>query len=233
MVKRYAIEAGTAVLALCAVMFLLLTGSGLALRVSAATTSTTDQTVVRIDNAGKALVRGTIESIAPGMIVVKSWGGNWTADIEAGAQILPALANDDIFQFKVGDYVGVQGTVDTNAAFTIDTTIVRDWTYGAAVTAERKQNVAAAREASLAAPKNYTGAASGVSGQSFTLTIKGVANTVNVASDAEVVNRNWLALPIGSIRDGDAVRVWGVNSSGTIAATIVRDTSLPATSTVP
>jgi hypothetical protein len=234
MVKKYAIEVGATAVALAAVAFLMMTANVFStLRADAAATSTINQTVVRIDNTGKALVRGTIESVAPGTITVKSWGGTWTADIAAGAQILPALANDDIFQFKPGDYVGVQGTVDANANWAIDATLVRDWTFDAMTSAEKKQNLTAAREAALATPKNYTGIASGVNGQSFTLTIRGVMNTVNAASDAEVVNRNWLALPIGSIRDGDSIRVWGVNASGTISATIVRDTSLPATSTAP
>jgi hypothetical protein len=231
MVKKYAVEASAALMAITAVIFLMMSANILTFRADAASAVLSNQTIVRIDQTGTVLVRGTIDSITPGTIVVKSWGGNWTANIGVATQILPAVAGDDIAQFKPGDYVGIQGTVDGSANWTINATLARDWTYKAAAAEEKKQNVAAAREAALSAPKNYVGTASGVNGQTFMLLVKGVADTVNVAADAEVVNRNWITLPIANIRDGDTVRVWGVNASGTIAATIVRDVTLPATST--
>jgi hypothetical protein len=80
------------------------------------------------------------------------------------------------------------------------------------------------------APKNYVGTASNVSDNSFTLTINGVANTVNVAPGAKIVNRNWITIKLSDIKDGDNVRVWGTNDNGTITASIVRDVSIPKTS---
>jgi len=69
-----------------------------------------------------------------------------------------------------------------------------------------------------------------ISDNSFTLTINGVANTVNVTSGAKVVNRNWLNIKVSDIKDGDNVRVWGTNDNGTITASIIRDVSIPKTS---
>lgn len=51
--------------------------------------------------------------------------------------------------------------------------------------------------------------------------------TVNVSIDTSVLNVLWLRLPIGSIRAGDKIRVYGtVNTNATVDATVVRDTSI-------
>ena len=229
--KTYLIEAGAAVFAVCAVVFLLMSANAVPLRADAASVVQSSTNIVRVDQTGKVLVRGIIESITPGTIMVKSWGGDWTADIGVATQILPAVAGDDIAQFKPGDYVGVQGMIDVGANWTINADLVRDWTYRDVAAAERKQNVAAAHDAALAAPKNFVGTASGVTGEMFTLTVKGIADTVDLAEGAETVNRNWINMPATDIHDGDTVRVWGVIASGTITAAIVRDITIPATST--
>ena len=177
-------------------------------------------------------MRGTIASIGSGSLTVTSWGGTWTVSVPSSAEILPAAAGNDLTQFKVGDFVGVQGTVDSTNNWTIDATLVRDWTYRAAVVQQRQTNIASARTTiEGGTPKNYAGVATNLSGSTFTLTVNGVADTVNVASGAEVVNRSYLTLPLASINSGDSIRVWGVNASGTITAQIVRDMSIPATST--
>ena len=202
-------------------------------------TTTTQNTVVSINKDGKALVRGTIAAIANGTITVKSWGGDWTVLVGAGTQILPVETGSDITGFQVGDYVGAQGTIDQSANWTVDATLVRDWTYKATIAAEKKQNQKSASQTIKAnTPKNYVGTATGVSAAgdgTFTLTVQGATTTtafaVNVASDAEVVNRNWLPIAVENITDGDNVRVWGMNTNGTIAAQIVRDATIPATTT--
>jgi hypothetical protein len=202
-----------------------------------ATATSTQNTVVSINKDGKTLVRGFIDSIANGTITVKSWGGDWTVNVGADTQVLPVETGNDIAKFQVGDYVGAQGAINHGANWTVDATLVRDWTYKATVTAQQKQNRQSASQTIKAnTPKNYVGMASDVSaagGGSFTLTIPGATSTfaVNVASDAEIVNRNWLAIPLENIANGDGIRVWGINTSGTILAQIVRDTTIPATST--
>jgi hypothetical protein len=186
--------------------------------------------ILQVGPEGRVLMRGTIASVANGVLTVNSWGGVWTVNAGSGVKVLPEAAGNDLTQFKTGDFVGVQGTVSQSANWTIDATLIRDWTYRQVVNQERQQNIRsenALRKSST--PRNYVGTASNVNGNSFTLTVNGVAYTVNVVSGAEVVNRNWLTMPLSSIQSGDNVRAWGVNASGTISASIVRDVSVPAT----
>jgi hypothetical protein len=202
--------------------------------VSKSENSTSEQPMLQVGYAGKVLMRGTIASITSGGLTVTSWGGAWTVNVGTGVQVLPTAAGNDLTQFKVGDLVGVQGTVSQAANWTIDATLVRDWTYHTTITQERQTNIHSA-EGTIknGTARNYVGVASNVSGSSFTLaaTDGGSSYTVNVASGAEVVNRSYLTLPLSSVSNGDNVRVWGVNASGTITAQVVRDISIPATST--
>lgn len=193
------------------------------------------QMVLQVGRDGRALLRGTIASAASGVLTVNSWGGAWTVNVSSATQVLPAVSGNDVTQFKAGDYVGVQGTVSQSANWTITAAIVHDWTYRQAVDQQRRQNVQSARETIQGStPRNFEGTASNVSGSSFTLAgANGASFTVNVASGAEVVNRNWLNISVASIQSGDNVRVWGLNASGTIAAQIVRDVSIPAATSAP
>lgn len=190
------------------------------------------QMLLQVNKSGKVLLRGTIDSVSNGVITVKSWGGDWTVNVGSSAEVLPSAVGNDITQFKTGDMIGVQGMVSQSASWTVDASVVRDWTYRTAVTAEQKQNIQSAKETRQSEkPRNYSGTVSNVSGDSFTLTVGGTSDTVSVASGAEVVNRKWATIPITSIQNNDTVHVWGVNASGTITAKIVRDVTLPATST--
>ncbi len=190
------------------------------------------QETVNIGANGAALVRGTIASISNGVITVTSWGGVWTVDVASGTQIIPAAAGNDITKFQTGDFIGVQGNINQTANWTINATVVRDWTYRAAINQEQKQNVQAARATiQNGTPKNYVGTASNVSSGSFTLTLAsdGSADTVVPAPYAEIVNRNWVTMPLSAIGNWDNVRTWGTLASGTITAQIIRDVSIPAT----
>ena len=211
---------------------LLVLATAATIPVFAQTATTAQQPILHVGAAGKVLMRGAIASVTAGSLTVTSWGGTWTVSVGSGAQVLPVAVGNDITQFKAGDFVGVQGTVSQSANWTIDATLVRDWTYRAAVVQQQQQNVQAAKQAMQGGPKNYVGTASNVSASSLTLTVSnGTVYTVNPASGAEIVNRNWITIPLSSMQNGDNVRTWGVNASGTIAAQIVRDVTLPATST--
>ncbi len=183
--------------------------------------------ILEVGSAGRVLMRGTIASVSSGVLTINSWGGTWTVNVGSGTRVLPLSANNDLTQFKNGDFVGVEGTVSQTASFTVDATLVRDWTYRTAVTQEQKQNIQSARGIRNSSPRDYIGTASNLNGTSFTLTTaNGTSYTVNVASGTEVVNRNWLTLSLSSINSGDNVRVYGVNASGTVAAQIVRDVTI-------
>ena len=188
--------------------------------------------ILEVGSAGRVLMRGTIVSVSSSALTVNSWGGTWTVNVGSGTRVLPLSANNDLTQFKNGDFVGVEGTVSQTANFTVDATLVRDWTYRTAVTQEQKQNIQSARSIRSGSPRDYIGTASNLNGTSFTLTTaNGTSYTVNVASGTEVVNRNWLTLSLSSINSGDHVRVYGVNASGTVAAQIVRDVTIPTPTT--
>ncbi|MDE1970257.1 MAG: hypothetical protein KGI50_01640 [Patescibacteria group bacterium] len=185
--------------------------------------------VLQVGSAGKTLLRGTIDSVGTGTLTVKSWGGSWTINVGTGTHILPNAVGNDLTQFKAGDFVGVQGVMSQSGNWTIDATLVRDWTYRQTVRQEQKQNTQTEHKIiSSNRPRNYVGVASNVNGSTFTLTVSGTADTVNIASGAEVLNRNRIAIQASNIQNGDSVRVWGVNTSGTITAQIVRDMSLYA-----
>ncbi len=186
--------------------------------------------IVQVGPAGKVLLRGIIDSVSNGSLTVKSWGGDWTVNVSGATQVLPVAVGNDLTQFKAGDFVGVQGTVSQSASWTIDAMLVRDWTYRQQVTEQEKQNMQAIRQTiQSGTPRNYVGTASAVSESSLTLTGKSATYTVNVVTGAQVVNKNWLTLPLSSIQNGDNIRVWGINASGTITAQIVRDISIPVT----
>lgn len=191
------------------------------------------QNTLQIGPSGRVTMRGTIGSVMAGMITVKSWGGDWTVNVGASAKVLPAATNNDITKFQAGDSVGVQGTVSQTASWTIDATLVRDWTYRKTIINEEKQNEKAARELMRSEmPRIFQGAASAVTATSLTLTVKGTTYTVNFGTDAKILGKSFLPIAASSIQNGDTVRVWGTNANGVIAAKIVRDISASASSSV-
>jgi hypothetical protein len=61
----------------------------------------------------------------------------------------------------------------------------------------------------------------------FVLTSNGADYTIRAGVDTSILNVLWLRMPIGSIRAGDTVRVYGtINPGYTVDATVVRDTSI-------
>lgn len=176
--------------------------------------------MLRVGQEGRVTMRGTVASVATGSLTVDSWGGPWTINVGADAKVLPSLNG-----LKAGDFVGILGTVSTSSNFTINATLVRDWT------SQRAMREAKHREKNRERPRDYRGTASNLSGSSFTLTTaKGTVYTVEVASDAKILNRTRGALPFADIGDGNTVLVRGSDASGTITAHLVRDISLPAIS---
>ena len=186
--------------------------------------------VLQIEGGGKVLLRGTIDSIGSNTLTVKSWGGDWTVNVPSSAELMPTNANHDLTQLKTGDFVGVQGTVSQSANWTVDATLVRDRTAEQTVSQQQKDNAQSAKETMKSeAPRNFQGTVSNLNGSSFTLaTQDGTTFTVNVAPGAQVVNQTWLTLATSGIKNGDTVRVWGANASGTITAQIVRDITIGA-----
>jgi hypothetical protein len=86
--------------------------------------------VIDIDDAGNALIRGTVQSTGSDSITITTWGGTWTIQTDDGDSVVPAgtTGTDDLSAIRVGDFVGAEGTVSTGNAMTLDARFVRDWT---------------------------------------------------------------------------------------------------------
>ncbi|MGC9046840.1 MAG: DUF5666 domain-containing protein [Minisyncoccia bacterium] len=181
--------------------------------------------VVEINNSGHVLLRGTVSAVNSNSLNVKSWGGEWTINVNDNTKLEPKTG---LSSFNVGDEVGVQGVVDNNNAWTINANLVRDWSYvQQAVRGLRHNQKEVQRFMKAEMPRIYVGTASAVSSSSLTLTTKkGDSYTVMLNSNAKVLNKNWSAISFSQIQDGNTVRVFGTLSGNIISASVVRDISL-------
>lgn len=213
----------------------LLGAASIALAETSTTTPATSpapfqQMIVQIGPRGNALLRGIVDAVGANTITVKSWGGDWTISMGGDAKLMPeGVSLSDV---HAGDFVGVQGSANANAPWTIDAKIVRDWTERHAVRQEERQNIQSVHSTESQGRENgigriFEGTASAVSGTSFTLTANGgKVYTVN-ASGAKLLNRRFLTLgSVTSIQVGDHVRVFGTAASSTVSAQVVRDVSV-------
>lgn len=177
------------------------------------------QMILQVGPGGNVLMRGIIDSIATttpeDSIIVKTWGGNWNVNVPSTANVMPT---SDLSQFKVGDLIGVLGTINQSKAFTVDARIVKDWSLRKEVQ-ESKDSIN---------PKNWQGTVSNMNaaGSTFTLTVDGTAYTANVVAGAKIVNKNYATITLANISNGDTVRVWATKSDTTLTAYIVRDVSV-------
>ncbi len=191
------------------------------------TAAPAQQIVLQIGPTGKVLLRGTIDSVSATSLTVKSWGGDWTINVPASAGVMPqgvALSS-----FHQGDFVGVHGTVNQSSSWTIDATLVRDWTARQALNQEIKNNVQTVHREMAAGPRTIQGVLSNLnaSAQTFTLTSsEGTAYSVTLASGAKLLAQNWATLDLSKVSNGDTVRVYGTISGSAISATIFRDVSV-------
>ena len=207
----------------------LLFAVGGALTASAQTTTTPAQQIIQIGAAGKVLLRGTISSVAAGVITVNSWGGAWTVDVPSTAQVLPVSVNNDITQFKTGDFIGVQGTVSTSANWTINATLVRDWTYIKSTTTQTTTTTPPVTQGSqgLRAYNGVFGTVSAISGTTLTVTSNaqngGTATTYIVDASSATVTKSGTASSVSAIAIGDTVAVQGTVNGTSVTATSIRD----------
>ncbi len=189
--------------------------------------------VLQIGPNGNVLLRGTVSAVGTNSLTVKSWGGDWVVNVASSTQLMP---NTGMTQFKVGEFVGVEGSVNTGSAWTINAKLVRNWT---AKKVEHEDNVKARQERhnneqevknviKNESPKNWQGTASNINvdAKTFTLTVDGSAYTVQLVSDATTVNQGFLSVGFANVKAGDTVRVWGPISGTTISAYVLRDISI-------
>ncbi len=212
-----------------AVGFLASTGLAFAQTTTSVSSSTnaTQPTVLEVNKAGNVLIRGTVNSVSANSLTIKSWGGEWTINVPSGATVLPQ--GTALSSFAAGDFVGVQGTVNTTANWTVDATLVRDWTARHTLTQEEKTNAQAVHTIVNSGPKTVQGTLSGLdtAAQTFTLTnASGAAFSVSLNSGAKILAKNWATLDFSKVTNGDTVRVYGDVSSTTIAASVFRDVTV-------
>lgn len=215
-----------------------LASAGLAFARTATVSTTSSATVsapevkgeammLEVGREGRVLLRGTISSVSSGSVTVKSWGGDWTVNVSSSAKVLPQGAA--LSSFKTGDFVGVQGTVSQSGAWTVDATLVRDWTDRQVIHQQITSNEKAVREVMSAAPRTIQGSISGLdsTARTFTLTTgNGKAYSVSLDSSVKLLSKNWATLDFTKVSSGDTVRVYGTIASSTITASIFRDISV-------
>lgn len=201
--------------------------------------------VVDIDSSGTALVRGVVMSSSANMVTLQSWGGLWIIRSTGTATVIPAGATvGDLSQIRVGDFIGVDGTLATDQLYTIDANLVRDWTTNpyvatsaaaestggttGAATGTDEMSSGTSSAGTTASSALYTGVASSIGTDSFTLTADdGTAYTVATDADTLIWDQTGNTIPFSSIQSGDSIRLNGtLDSAGTIKATVVRDTSV-------
>ena len=191
------------------------------------TATVSEPMVLNVSAAGRVLLRGTVVSTGSGMVTVKSWGGEWTVNVPSTAKVLPSGAT--LSSFQTGDFVGVQGTVDSSSNWTVNATLIRDWTARAALNQQIKTNIEQAHTTMSSGPRVTQGTISNLdaTAQTFTLTTSaGTAYTVTLGSGAEIIGKNWATIALSQVNSGDTVRVYGTVSGSSITASVFRDVSL-------
>lgn len=81
--------------------------------------------VLTVNQTGGILMRGEIDSMNDGSLVIKSWGGNWVIKISQSTEIISQ--NKSLSDFKAGDFIGVSGAVIQGEPYTITADIIRLW----------------------------------------------------------------------------------------------------------
>jgi hypothetical protein len=186
---------------------------------------------------GRVLIRGNVDAVGADYVMIKSWGGVWKVKVSSNTEVLPRVLGNaaDIVKYVIGDYVGAEGVVSTTEGWTINAKVIRDRTEHKVLHVERRENQKDIREIRKEDKKDEhdgekkisEGKVGTLSRTSFTM-LSG-AKTVNVTTSAttKFVNRNWNTIAFADIHAGDSIRVYGSTSSSTIAAEVVRDTSIP------
>lgn len=148
---------------------------------------------VSINGNGRAMVRGTLDAINSNSLTLKSWGGEWTANLSSDTKLTRRFSGaSSLSEFKTGDWVQVSGTANPNAAWTVTANAVRDLSIQT-------------RNAS------FFGTVSNLSGGSFTLTTKNRGDVqVTVNSDAKITVDGKTGAAVSDLKNGMTGSVSGV-----------------------
>jgi len=183
--------------------------------------------IVQIGPAGNALIRGTVTSVGPDSLTVKSWGGNWTVKIDTNTKLLPNGLT--LNQIKAGDLVGLNGKVNSDESLTVHATLIHDWTEKKIIKEEIKQNIKEVREIKKETTPRINILTVGSidrTNNTITATMNGQTITVKI-DNAKLIDRNWKTITLDKIQPNDTIRVYGILSGNTLEAYVIRDISIP------
>lgn len=82
---------------------------------------------VEISSNGQAQIRGTVVGTSTSAVMVKSWGGIWTAEISTGTIILAQGGKAELKDIKSGDEVAVHGKMVEGKAITVAAKTIKDY----------------------------------------------------------------------------------------------------------
>lgn len=174
---------------------------------------------VSINSNGKVLVRGAkVTSVSGNQVTATTgWGSSvltWNVTTDGSTKFLELNSrNSQIADVKVGDTVSFQGDLVTTVSspLTVRATVLKDWSRGM-VMKTTLEGTAKTIPGTTTAPAV------------FTLTSGNTDFQVRISSLTSVLNSLWLRLPLGALKIGDKIRVYGaVNADNTVDATVVRD----------
>lgn len=87
--------------------------------------TTTIPLLIRVNPDGTLIMRGTVVSVGPSSLIVRSRGGSWTIQMSSSTKIVGKAAS--LTSFATGDFVGVAGTISELTDWTVDAGVVRYW----------------------------------------------------------------------------------------------------------
>jgi hypothetical protein len=183
--------------------------------------------VVQIGPDGNALIRGTVTNVGTNSLTVKSWGGNWTVKIEKDTKFLPKGLT--LEQIKAGDFVGLNGKVNSEETLTVHATLIRDWTERKLIKEEINQNIREVKEIKKEiTPRTHILTVESVDQANNTITAKMNGQNITVKiNNAKLIDRNWRTITLDKIQSNDKIRVYGILSGNTLEASVIRDISIP------
>ena len=214
--KKYTAKGIASLLAMVSIM-------GMTASLVAAQTEATPTTApimsVEIGPKGNVTLRGTVDSVGATSFGLKSWGGDWTVNVQ------PTVG--DISKITVGDKISLSGTVNSASSWTVDAKSFHDTTTVSQTTKPTGTHTGK-NDKPKTFGKVFTGTASNITDTSLTLTgSKGMTYTVNLDVGAKIINKTSTALPtLSSVRTGDTLRIDGTMTGTSIVAKVVRDVTI-------
>jgi hypothetical protein len=184
--------------------------------------------IVEIGPAGNALIRGTVTNVSTDYLTLKTWGGTWTIKIDNNTKFAPQGLT--LSQIQTNDFIGLNGKVNGEETLTVNATLIRDWTEKKIIKEETQQNKKEVKQIIKETPKPETRILTIESvntNNTLTAKLNTQTITVSLANNVKLLDRNWKTITFDQLKANDTIRVYGVLSSTTLEASVIRDISIP------